>query len=176
MQTWIINRMQSKSGMKLRIHSEISTVLSYILDSVSYLFWILTYPIIYVLIHHIIFWLYLYLLNIFYFFKYSCINIFHRRSLCTFYWICNVKPQFIMNIAYHMMYRASMTLRSSGIVHLSVIFQICLNQLTIFRYIKEPANWFHRPRVSVACWEQDLHTSCSQLLFIQCWNAARVRP
>ena len=47
---------------------------------------ILTYAIIYVLIHHIIFWLYLYFLNIFYFFKDSCINIFHRRSLCAFYW------------------------------------------------------------------------------------------
>ena len=31
------------------------------------------------------FWLYLYFLNIPYFFKYSCTNIFHRRSLCTFY-------------------------------------------------------------------------------------------
>ena len=31
------------------------------------------------------FWLYLYFLNIIYFFKYSCTNIFHRRSLCTFY-------------------------------------------------------------------------------------------
>ena len=49
-------------------------------------FCILTYAIIYVLIHHIIFWLYLYFLNILYFFKYSCTNIFHRRSLCTFYW------------------------------------------------------------------------------------------
>ena len=29
--------------------------------------------------------IYLYLLNIVYFFKYSCTNIFHRRSLCTFY-------------------------------------------------------------------------------------------
>ena len=49
-------------------------------------FCILTYAIIYVLIHHIIFWLYLYFLNILYFFKYSCTNIFHRRSLCTFYY------------------------------------------------------------------------------------------
>ena len=48
-------------------------------------FCILAYAIIYVLIHHIIFWLYLYLLNILYFFKYCCTNIFHRRSLCTFY-------------------------------------------------------------------------------------------
>ena len=49
-------------------------------------FCIFTYAIVYVLIHHIIFWLYLYLLNFLYFFKYSCTNIFHRRSLCTFYW------------------------------------------------------------------------------------------
>ena len=48
-------------------------------------FCILTYAIIYVLIHHIIFWLYLYFLNILYLFKYSCTNIFHRRSLCNFY-------------------------------------------------------------------------------------------
>ena len=33
--------------------------------------------------HH--FWLNLYFLNILYFFKYSCTNIFHRRSLCTIY-------------------------------------------------------------------------------------------
>ena len=33
------------------------------------------------------FWLYLYFLNILYFFKYSCTNIFHKRSLCTFYGI-----------------------------------------------------------------------------------------
>ena len=32
------------------------------------------------------FLLYLYFLNNLYFFKYSCTNIFHRRSLCTFYW------------------------------------------------------------------------------------------
>ena len=48
-------------------------------------FCILTYAIIYVLIHLIIFWFYLYFLNILYFFKYSCTNIFHRRSLCNFY-------------------------------------------------------------------------------------------
>ena len=40
----------------------------------------------YVSLHHIIIWLYLHFLNILYFFKYSCTNIFHRRSLCTFYW------------------------------------------------------------------------------------------
>ena len=56
-----------------------------ILDSIFSFFCILTYAIIYVLIHHIIFWLYLYFLNILYFFKYSYTNIFHRRSLCTFY-------------------------------------------------------------------------------------------
>ena len=49
-------------------------------------FCILTYAIIYVLIHHIIFWLYLHFLNILNFFKYSCTFIFHRRSLCTFYY------------------------------------------------------------------------------------------
>ena len=38
----------------------------------------------YVLIHHIIFWLYLYFINILYCFKKSCTNIFHRRSFCTF--------------------------------------------------------------------------------------------
>ena len=57
-----------------------------ILDSISSFFCILAYAIIYVLIHHIIFWLYLCFLNILYFFKYSCTNIFHRRSLCTFHW------------------------------------------------------------------------------------------
>ena len=46
---------------------------------------ILTNAILYVLINHIIFWLYLYFLNILYFFKYSSTNIFHRRSLFTFY-------------------------------------------------------------------------------------------
>ena len=50
-----------------------------------FIFCILTYAIIYVLIHHIIFWLYLYFLNILYVFKYSCTYIFHRLSLCTFY-------------------------------------------------------------------------------------------
>ena len=53
-------------------------------------FCILTYAYIYVLIHHIIFLLYLYFLNSLYFFKYSCTNIFHRRSLCTFYYIIRV--------------------------------------------------------------------------------------
>ena len=56
-----------------------------ILDSISSFLCILTYATIYVLIHHIIFWLYLYFLNILYFFKHPCTNIFHRRSLCTFY-------------------------------------------------------------------------------------------
>ena len=57
-----------------------------IMDSISSFFCILTYTIMYVLIHHIMFWLYLYFLNILYFFKYSCTNILHRRSPCTFYW------------------------------------------------------------------------------------------
>ena len=56
-----------------------------ILNSISSFYCILTYAIIYVLVHHIIFWLYLYFLNILYFFKYSCTNIFYRRSICTFY-------------------------------------------------------------------------------------------
>ena len=56
-----------------------------VLDSISSFFCILTYAIIYVLKHHIIFLLYLFFLNVLYFFKYSCTNIFHRRSLCTFY-------------------------------------------------------------------------------------------
>ena len=34
---------------------------------------------------YLIFWLYLYFLNILYFFKYSCTNIFHRRSPCILY-------------------------------------------------------------------------------------------
>ena len=47
---------------------------------------ILTYAIVYVLIHHIILRLYLYFLNIvLYFLKYSCTNIFHKRSPYTFY-------------------------------------------------------------------------------------------
>ena len=41
---------------------------------------------VYVLIHHIIFRLYLYFLNNVIFFKYTGTNIFHRRSLYTFYW------------------------------------------------------------------------------------------
>ena len=56
-----------------------------IVDSISSFFCILTYEIIYVWIHHIMFWLYPYFLDIIYFIKYSCINIFHRRSLCVFY-------------------------------------------------------------------------------------------
>ena len=56
-----------------------------IMGSISSFFCILTYAIIYVSIHHIVFWLYPYFLNIIYFLKYSCSNIFHRRSLWTFY-------------------------------------------------------------------------------------------
>ena len=36
-------------------------------------------------------------LNILYFFKYSCINIFHRRSLYTFYWSQSSSPQLTIN-------------------------------------------------------------------------------
>ena len=42
-------------------------------------------------IHNIIYGLDVYFLNIVYFFKYPCTNIFHRRSLCTFYWDQNTK-------------------------------------------------------------------------------------
>ena len=50
-------------------------------------FCILIHAIVYVL-HHMIFQLYIYILNSFVFFiKYSCTNIFHRRSLYTFYYI-----------------------------------------------------------------------------------------
>ena len=57
------------------------------LNCISSFFCTLTYAIIYVLIHHIICWLYLYFLDILYLCKYSCTNILHRRSLCTFYWV-----------------------------------------------------------------------------------------
>ena len=56
-----------------------------IMDSISSIFCILTYAIIYVLLHHIIFRRYLCFLKILYIFKYTCTNIFHRRSLYTFY-------------------------------------------------------------------------------------------
>ena len=59
-----------------------------IMDGISsFFFCILTYAIVYVLIHHVIFQLYLYFLNnVLYFSKYSCTNIFHICSLYTFYW------------------------------------------------------------------------------------------
>ena len=47
------------------------------------LFCLLTYAIIYVLIHHIIFGFIFTSWIFFNFFKYSCTNIFHRRSFCT---------------------------------------------------------------------------------------------
>ena len=71
-----------------------------IMDSISS-FFIMTYASIYVLIHHIISWLYLYFLNILYFFKYSCTSIFHRRSLCTFYTyidICDTNDKSHINV------------------------------------------------------------------------------
>ena len=56
------------------------------MDGISSIFCILTYAIAYVFMHHIIFRLYHYFLNIvLYLFNYSCTNIFHRRSLYTFY-------------------------------------------------------------------------------------------
>ena len=63
-----------------------------------HLFCILTYAIIYVLIHRIIFWLYLYFSNIRYFFKYSCTSIFRRRSLCTSYGLTLITPHIIMDV------------------------------------------------------------------------------
>ena len=59
--------------------------LTYCIVYLHFLF-ILTYAIICLDISYH-FWLYLYFLNILYFFKYSCTGIFHRRSLCTFYGI-----------------------------------------------------------------------------------------
>ena len=53
------------------------------------IFCVLTYTIIYVLIHQIIFRFYL-LKYSFIFFKYSCTNIFHRHSLYTFYTECDI--------------------------------------------------------------------------------------
>ena len=48
----------------------------------------MTYVIVYVLTHHMNFWLDLYILNniLYFYIKYSCASIFHRRSLYTFYW------------------------------------------------------------------------------------------
>ena len=65
-----------------------------ILDSISSLFCILTYAII-SLDTSYNFWLYLYLFNILYFFKYSCTNNFHRHGLCTFY--CTLTPELRFN-------------------------------------------------------------------------------
>ena len=55
-------------------------------------FCILKYAIIYVLIHHIIFWLYLYFVNILYFFKYSCTNI-----VIDVFFILSKEPKFLPN-------------------------------------------------------------------------------
>ena len=54
------------------------------------------------MMHHIIFWLYLYFFNILYFFKYSYTNIFHRRSLCTFYTnsFIAIYPFYVENIEF----------------------------------------------------------------------------
>ena len=56
------------------------------LDSISSFCCILTYAIICVLIHHKIFGFIFTSLIFFIFFKYSCTDILHRRSLCTFYY------------------------------------------------------------------------------------------
>ena len=40
-------------------------------------------------------------LNILYFFNYSCTNIFHRRSLYTFYWNCVIKLIFLIYCYIH---------------------------------------------------------------------------
>ena len=62
-----------------------------LLDETSFnyfiIFCILTYAIIYVLIHHTIFLALSLLVKYSLFFKYSWTNIFHKRSLCTFYLI-----------------------------------------------------------------------------------------
>ena len=75
----------------------------YILYSVFSFFCILTYAIIYVLIHHIIFWLYLYFLNILHFFKYSCTDIFHRRSL-----VLSIPNVLLINVTMKIMSRVLM--------------------------------------------------------------------
>ena len=54
-----------------------------LMDNESYFLCVLTYAIIYVVIHQIIFRFYLLKYSLF--FKYSCTNIFHRGSLYTFY-------------------------------------------------------------------------------------------
>ena len=71
-------------------------------------FCILTFAIIFVLIHHIILTLSLLLIYILYSFKYPCTKIFHRRSLCTFFWLSvqlefsvtnlTVTPQFATHV------------------------------------------------------------------------------
>ena len=81
---WLLGDMFQYLSMP-RIHVATLHVAPFTNMHIFIFFCILTYAIIYVLIHHIIFWLYLYFLNILYFFKYSCTNIFHRRSLYTFY-------------------------------------------------------------------------------------------
>ena len=72
-----------------------------IMDSISSFFCILTYAVIYVLKHHIIFWRHLYFLNILFFPKYSCTNIFHRRSLCTFCYVSHENNTMTKTLQYN---------------------------------------------------------------------------
>ena len=73
-----------------------------IMDHISSLFWILTYAIVYVLIHHIIFRLYLYFLNIVLnFFKYSWTNSFHRLGFYNFYQTASHRFSYITGTIYH---------------------------------------------------------------------------
>ena len=90
------------------------------------------YAITYVLIHHIIFWLYFYFLYILYFFKYSCANIFHRRSLYTFYMdMLWEKFQWILPL-----YMEPISFQSKASVVRSVttavFIDFCLKKLNVF--------------------------------------------
>ena len=71
-----------------------------IMDSLPSVCCVLTYAIIYVLIHHIIFRHNLSFLNDLYFFKYSCFNINHRHCLFAVYFmlctaICDTRHKYI---------------------------------------------------------------------------------
>ena len=78
----------------IQIHTEIDKIVFYISVTCVHLhfFCTLTCAIVYVLLHHIIFRLYLYLLNhVLTFFKYSCANSFHRRILYTFFCLAGIR-------------------------------------------------------------------------------------
>ena len=90
-----------------------------IMDNISSFFCILTFAIIYVSLHHIIFRLYLYFLNIvLYFFKYSCTSIFHRHSLYTFYWPFLYSLSCLLNAPNAIEYEYSITVWYSQIMTL----------------------------------------------------------